>query len=60
MEMFVRVVEGGFFSAAARDLNMGQPAVSKAITGLKNHCECYLWRLTITRREFAGRFLESL
>ena len=23
MEMFVRVVEGGSFSAAARDLNMG-------------------------------------
>jgi DNA-binding transcriptional LysR family regulator len=36
MEMFVRVVEGGSFSAAARDLNMGQPAVSKAIAGLEN------------------------
>jgi len=29
MEMFVRVVEAGSFSAAARDLNVGQPAVSK-------------------------------
>jgi DNA-binding transcriptional LysR family regulator len=36
MEMFVRVVEGGSFSAAARDLNMGQPAISKAIAGLED------------------------
>jgi DNA-binding transcriptional LysR family regulator len=31
MEMFVRVVEAESFSAAGRDLNMGQPAVSKMI-----------------------------
>src|SRR5882724_347450 len=36
METFVRVVETGSFSAAARDLNMGQPAVSKAIAGLED------------------------
>jgi DNA-binding transcriptional LysR family regulator len=36
MEMFVRVVEAGSFSAAARDLNMGQPAVSKAIASLED------------------------
>lgn len=35
MEMFVRIVEAGSFSAAARDLNMGQPAVSKSIAGLE-------------------------
>jgi DNA-binding transcriptional LysR family regulator len=35
MEMFVRVVEAGSFSAAARDLDMGQPAVSKMIAGLE-------------------------
>ncbi len=35
MEMFVRVVEMGSFSAAARDLHMGQPAISKAIAGLE-------------------------
>ena len=35
MEMFVRVVEAGSFSAAARDLNMGQPAVSKMIANLE-------------------------
>ena len=36
MEMFVRVIEAGSFSAAARDLNMGQPAVSKTIAGLED------------------------
>jgi len=36
MEMFVRVIEAGSFSAAARDLNMGQPAVSKTIASLED------------------------
>jgi DNA-binding transcriptional LysR family regulator len=36
MEIFVRVVEAGSFSAAARDLNTGQPAVSKTIAGLED------------------------
>src|SRR5260370_1715237 len=36
MEMFVRVVEAGSFSAAARDLKMGQPAVSKTIASLED------------------------
>lgn len=36
MEMFVRVVETGSFSAAARYLNIGQPAVSKMIAGLED------------------------
>jgi DNA-binding transcriptional LysR family regulator len=36
MEMFVRVIESGSFSAAARDLNMGQPAVSKTIASLED------------------------
>jgi DNA-binding transcriptional LysR family regulator len=35
MEMFVRVVETGSFTAAARQLNIGQPAVSKAIAQLE-------------------------
>lgn len=35
IEMFVRVIESGSFSAAARDLNMGQPAVSKTIASLE-------------------------
>jgi DNA-binding transcriptional LysR family regulator len=36
MEMFVRVVESGSFSAAARDLDMGQPAISKTIASLED------------------------
>jgi DNA-binding transcriptional LysR family regulator len=36
MELFVRVVETGSFSAAARDLKVGQPAISKAIGGLED------------------------
>ena len=35
MEMFVRVVDGGSFSAAARDLKIGQPAISKTIASLE-------------------------
>lgn len=35
METFVCVVETGSFSAAARRLNIGQPAVSKTIAALE-------------------------
>jgi DNA-binding transcriptional LysR family regulator len=35
METFVRVVETGSFSAAARTLNVGQPAVSKTIAQME-------------------------
>ncbi len=35
METFVRVVETGSFSAAARDLKVGQPAVSKSVAHLE-------------------------
>jgi DNA-binding transcriptional LysR family regulator len=35
MELFVRVVETGSFSAAARDLKVGQPGISKTIAGLE-------------------------
>lgn len=35
METFVRVVEAGSFSAAARDIGVGQPAISKAVAGLE-------------------------
>jgi len=34
--LFVRVVETGSFSAAARDRTLGQPAVSKTIAGLED------------------------
>jgi DNA-binding transcriptional LysR family regulator len=36
MEAFVRVVDAGSFSAAARQLRIGQPALSKAIAQLEN------------------------
>ena len=36
MEMFVRVIEAGSFSAAARGLVMGQPAASKTIANLED------------------------
>ena len=36
MEVFVRVVETGSFSAAARHLNIGQPAISKAVATLED------------------------
>src|ERR1700761_9014518 len=35
MELFVRVVETGSFSAAARDLKLGQPTISKTIAALE-------------------------
>ena len=36
MELFVRVVETGSFSAAARHLKIGQPAISKAMAALED------------------------
>ena len=36
METFVRVLETGSFSAAARHLNVGQSAVSKSIAQLED------------------------
>ena len=35
MEAFVRVVDAGSFSAAARHLHLGQPAVSKIVAQLE-------------------------
>jgi len=42
MEIFVRVVESGSFSAAARDLRIGQPAVSKMIAALEDRLQVRL------------------
>ena len=36
METFVRVVEGGSFTRAAKQLHVGQPAVSKAVAQLED------------------------
>ncbi|TMV81283.1 LysR family transcriptional regulator, partial [Thioclava sp. BHET1] len=37
MECFVRVIEAGSFSGAARVLRVGQPAVSKTVAQLEEH-----------------------
>src|SRR5260370_7831950 len=37
MERFVRVVEAGSFSGAARQLRVGQPAVSKSVAQLEEY-----------------------
>jgi DNA-binding transcriptional LysR family regulator len=37
MDVFVRVLETGSFSAAARQLGIGQPAVSRAVSALEEH-----------------------
>ena len=37
MEAFVRVIEAGSFSGAAKQLHVGQPAVSKTIAQLEDH-----------------------
>jgi DNA-binding transcriptional LysR family regulator len=42
MEMFVRAVKTGSFSAAARDLKVGQPAISKMIAGLEDRLSALL------------------
>jgi LysR family transcriptional regulator, regulator for bpeEF and oprC len=46
MRIFVRVVESGSFSTAARTLGMGQPAVSKQIVALEDHLGAQLVRRT--------------
>ena len=37
MQVFVRVIESGSFSQAARELGVGQPGVSKQIAALERH-----------------------
>jgi DNA-binding transcriptional LysR family regulator len=42
MDVFVRVVDTGSFSSAARDLGVGQPSVSKLISGLEDRLQVRL------------------
>ncbi len=61
MTTFVRVVDTGSFSAAARLLNVGQPAVSKTIAQLENRLQVsLLLRSThgLTPTEAGQRFYE--
>lgn len=55
MKQFATVVEAGSFSAAARRLNMGQPAVSKAIANLEE----YLGVRLLTRTTRAQHLTEA-
>ena len=61
MATFVRVIETGSFSAAARQLNVGQPAVSKTIAQLESRLQVSLLiRSThgLTPTEAGQRFFE--
>ena len=61
MQMYVQVVDAGSFSAAARILNIGQPAVSKTIAQLEKHLEVRLLLRTthgLTPTEAGQRFYE--
>ena len=61
MSTFVRVVETGSFSAAARHLNVGQPAVSKTIAQLESRLRVSLLIRTthgLTASEAGLRYYE--
>jgi len=62
MRVFVRVVERGSFSAASRELRIGQPAVSKQISALENELGTELLRRSsraIALTEAGRDFYES-
>ncbi|MDF7660813.1 LysR substrate-binding domain-containing protein [Erwiniaceae bacterium L1_54_6] len=63
MQMYVQVVDAGSFSAAARILDIGQPAVSKTIAQLEKHLEVRLLLRTthgLTPTEAGQRFYERV
>jgi LysR family transcriptional regulator, regulator for bpeEF and oprC len=60
--LFVRVVDNGSFSAVARMLGVGQPAVSKQIAALETHLGAQLLQRTsrsVTLTEAGRDFYES-
>jgi LysR family transcriptional regulator for bpeEF and oprC len=62
MQTYVRVVESGSFSAAARELGIGQSAVSKQIAALEAQVGAELiWRSsrTLSVTEAGKEFYES-
>jgi LysR family transcriptional regulator for bpeEF and oprC len=62
IRMFIRVVESGSFSAAARATAIGQPAVSKQVTALEDHLGAQLLRRTsrsLSLTEAGQDFYES-
>ncbi|HEY2533691.1 MAG TPA: LysR family transcriptional regulator [Xanthobacteraceae bacterium] len=62
ISLFVRVVDSGSFSAVARTLGVGQPAVSKQIAALEAHLGAQLLQRTsrsLTLTEAGRDFYES-
>ena len=62
ISLFVRVVDNGSFSAVARTLGVGQPAVSKQIAALEAHLGAQLLQRTsrsLTLTEAGRDFYES-
>ena len=62
MSLFVRVVDSGSFSAVARTLGVGQPAISKQIAALEAHLGAQLLQRTsrsLTLTEAGHDFYES-
>ena len=62
MQMFVRVIEKGSFSAVAKERGIGQPAVSKQISGLEDELGTELIHRTsrsITLTEAGRDFYDS-
>jgi LysR family transcriptional regulator for bpeEF and oprC len=62
IKIFVRVVESGSFSAVARELGVGQPAISKQVASLEAHLGAQLLMRTSRNLSLteAGRdFYES-
>lgn len=62
MEVFVRIVETGSFSAVARDLDMTQPTVSKQLTALERQLKTRLLNRTtrqLSLTEAGSAYYES-
>lgn len=62
MEVFVRIVETGSFSAVARDLGMTQPTVSKQLTALERQLKTRLLNRTtrqLSLTEAGSAYYES-
>ena len=62
MRLFVRVVDNGSFAAVAREVGIGQPAVSKQIAALEQRLGAQLMRRTsrsMTLTEAGQTFYES-
>lgn len=62
IRLFVRVAESGSFSAVAREMNIGQPAVSKQVAALEQHLGAQLMHRTsrsLTLTEAGQAFYEA-